>query len=122
MRFIKQDDTETEVGKLLSNAKRIRIAVAYWGAGVSKRIGLLGLNNCDIEIVCDLLSGSCNPDEVAKLRDTLGNDRVLKCPKLHAKVWLVEGSCILGSSNASAFRMSRASSETSTAFNGRDSS
>jgi PLD-like domain len=101
MKFLNRDDTEGEVGKLLSNAKRIRIAVAYWGQGVSERLGLLSSKTCDIEVVCDLLSGACNPDELTKLRDALGHDRVLKCRKLHAKVWLVDGRCILGSSNAS---------------------
>jgi hypothetical protein len=60
-----------------------------------------------------LLSGACNPDEVTKLRDGLGHDRVMKCRNLHAKVWLVDGRCVLGSSNASANGLAQEGQETS---------
>jgi hypothetical protein len=112
MKFIKSDDAKRELEILLSHAKRIRIAVAYWGQGVSERLGLLNLENCDIEVVCDLLSGACNPDELSMLRDTLGRSRVLKCPRLHAKVWIADGRCILGSSNASANGLAQQGLET----------
>jgi hypothetical protein len=112
MQFINSDDAEGKLVILLSNAKLVRIAVAYWGQGISEWLGLLKLENCDIEIVCDLLSGACNPDELKKLRDTLGRNRVLKCPRLHAKVWIADGRCILGSSNASANGLAQQGLET----------
>ena len=50
-------------------------------------------------MICDLLSGSCNPAPIAALRrDGIA---VLTLHRLHAKVWINGNDVILGSANAS---------------------
>jgi hypothetical protein len=91
--------TENAIRDLLRTGGPIKVAVAYWGAGATERLGLG--NREDVEVVCDLRSGSCNPDEIRKLRDAIGLQNVLTLDNLHAKVWLAPTQAIVGSSNAS---------------------
>ena len=101
MKFVDGTKAKSEIRKLLVDAKHIRIAVSYWGDGAVDALEIQRLNGRDIKIVCDLLSGACNPDEINKLRDVFGSDCVRKLAKLHAKVWIIDNHVILGSSNAS---------------------
>ena len=52
-----------------------------------------------MRIICDLLSGACNPGEITALRDR--GIRVKTLDRLHAKVWINGNEVILGSANAS---------------------
>lgn len=92
---------KTDIRELLKDAQKIRIAVAYWGKEAVSKLDLHKLNGRDIEVICDLLSGGCNPDEIKELQSRIGPNKVLTCDGLHAKVWLTERAAIIGSSNAS---------------------
>jgi hypothetical protein len=100
--FLRGPDVEREAKELISQAARIRVAVAYWGSGSFKRIDAESLVNKDIVIVCDLMSGACDAAEIESLQKTLGKSRVLTRDRLHAKVWLADRGAIVGSSNVSA--------------------
>jgi hypothetical protein len=88
----------------LSRCKWARVAVAFWGEGAIEKLGLeaAAKRKADIEVVCDLMSGGCNPLVIRRLRSLLGTQRVLTRDSLHAKVWITDVGAILGSSNASA--------------------
>jgi len=100
--FLKGTDIERKAQELISKASRVQLAVAYWGAGSSNWLVNQGLANKDVLIICDLLSGACNPGVIKKLQEALGVDRVLTRDGLHAKVWLTNNAAIVGSSNMSA--------------------
>ncbi len=93
---------EAEIKKLISSSKTLQIAVPYWGRGSRRRLELDKLRAQDVTIVCDLLSGCCDPDEIKALQDEFGRSPVLTCDSLHAKVWLTDRGAVFGSSNASA--------------------
>jgi hypothetical protein len=79
------------------------LAVAYWGDGAIKSLDMVTAveHGARIEVICDLMSGACNPKEIRKLRELLGAERVLTRTGLHAKVWITDAGAVLGSSNAS---------------------
>lgn len=99
MEFLYGQAITNRIRGLIATGGPVKAAVAYWGAGASGGLGIVP--GTDLTIVCDLLSGACNPAEIASLRETLGNERVLTLDNLHAKVWIGEGEVIVGSSNAS---------------------
>jgi hypothetical protein len=99
LKFLETVNTRTEIRKLLKGGDLVRAAVSYWGAGAIEGLGIAEGQNLDV--VCDILSGGCNPDEVRRLQRILGAPRVRTYDRLHAKVWLSERSAVLGSSNAS---------------------
>ena len=80
----------------------LKVAVAYWGDQALKKTGLQSRINTDpktVQVLCDLESGSCNPDEIQKL---INADVQVKSLKgLHAKVWISENMVVIGSANAS---------------------
>lgn len=83
-----------------------QIAVAFWGIGAAEALGLLTCSK-EPKIVCNLLSGGTNPEEIAKLQDALKarfgkNFRIKHNSRLHAKTYLSPKGAIIGSSNASA--------------------
>jgi len=93
------------VQKMLSGAE-IRIAVAFWGLGATKELGLLSCHTAP-KIICNLLSGGTNPNEIEEiqkaLRTRFGDDfNIMQNDRLHAKVYLSTKGVIIGSSNASA--------------------
>lgn len=99
IRFLDGVATTAEVRRLVTSGKPVMAAVAFWGEGVTKSLGIT--KNSHVEIVCDVLSGGCNPREIRRLRDVLGPERVRTADGLHAKVWFTDQEVILGSSNAS---------------------
>jgi hypothetical protein len=99
MKFLETFDTISEIRSLLDTGDPVRAAVSYWGDGAVDSLGIT--KGRDLIVVCDVLSGGCNPAEVRKLMGVLGSDRVLTYDRLHTKVWLASGSAIVGSSNAS---------------------
>jgi hypothetical protein len=100
MEFLDTSATNDQIRKILASNKPVRAAVAYWGDGAVKQIGIHDGQN--LTVICDLMSGCCNPKEVKKLQRLLGTSNVLTHDRLHAKVWLGESTAVLGSSNASA--------------------
>ncbi len=98
--FLDTSTTEQAIRDLLAEGGSARAAVAYWGAGATKRLRIKA--GQDLTVVCDLMGGSCNPDEVRKLQSLIGPEKVRTHDRLHAKVWIGKAAAILGSSNASA--------------------
>ena len=83
----------------IAEGSDIRLAVAFWGAGASKALGLIQGRNA--RVICNLISGGTNPAEIRKLQ-AHGID-VRKHPALHAKIGVVgNGLSFVGSSNMSA--------------------
>ena len=98
LRFLTGDEIARAVKKNISEAGPTRLAVAYWGKGAAKRLGLFK-NTKDVKILCDVYSLSCNPNEL---------DRLLECKfeiktinGFHAKVYLTKKRAVIGSANAS---------------------
>ena len=80
----------------------LKVAVAYWGDQALEKTGLqsrINTNPKTVQVLCDLESGSCNPDEIQKLIDADVQVKSLK--GLHAKVWISENMIVIGSANAS---------------------
>jgi hypothetical protein len=87
------------MSELVPNSDRADLAVSYWGRGAAERLGLL--LSKDTRIVCDLLSGCCNPAEIERIRQLPGV-QVRHLAGLHAKVYWTPTMMIVGSANASA--------------------
>lgn len=101
MKFIDGPGAERQIKRLLKDASKIRVAVAYWGPGAVHRLGLDVLSARDVRVYCDVRSGGCDVTEVKLLMNLLGEDAVRTCDTLHAKAWVTESAAIVGSSNAS---------------------
>jgi len=86
--------------KALARAEELDLAVAFWGNGASELLGISD-GRARIRIVCDLMSGACNPHELRRLRLTPGV-AIRNAPGLHAKVYLAPTEAIVCSANASA--------------------
>ena len=100
MRFLAGADIQKKVRTIGSRDGEVLAAVAYWGKGAAKRTGLAKHRRpADVRIICDLMSGACNPNEVDDLKK-LGF-RVKTLNHLHAKVWIGGDNIIVGSANAS---------------------
>jgi PLD-like domain len=108
-KFVSGNEIVKAIHNALSATKKADFAVAYWGKGAAKRLGLikaakrLGLDNAkkkqDRRIICDLWSYNCNPDELEKLLE-LGF-KLKAQDKFHAKVYITTNTVIIGSANAS---------------------
>lgn len=85
------------VQKLTTTSKDMRIAVAFWGVGGAKKLGLK--RGKKVKVICNLESGATNPEAISELK-SLGVT-VKTNPRLHAKVYCGDTQVILGSSNAS---------------------
>ena len=100
MRFLSGPDIQAQVSQLASRSGDVMAAVAYWGKGAAERTGLTDNDRpAGVRVICDLLSGSCNPAEIETL-DRLGVS-VRTLDRLHAKVWISGDDVIVGSANAS---------------------
>ena len=100
MRFLAGTDIQAQVRPLASGSGEVMAAVAYWGKGAAKQTGLAEHKNPKaVRVICDLLSGACNPDEIETLAH-LGFS-VSTLDRLHAKVWIAGDNVIVGSANAS---------------------
>ena len=94
MRFLAGTDIQAQVRRLASGSGEVMAAVAYWGKGAAKQTGLAEHKNPKaVRVICDLLSGACNPDEIKTLAH-LGFS-VSTLDRLHAKVWIVVKHALL---------------------------
>lgn len=87
------------MSEFISNSERADLAVSYWGRGAAEHLRL-ELSK-ETRIVCDLLSGCCNPAEIDKIRRIAGV-QVKHLTGLHAKLYWTPTMMIVGSANASA--------------------
>lgn len=86
--------------QLLSESKKIRLAVAFWGEGA---VGMFGKNPTrDVQIICNLKMGGTNPDAIDDLRKKYGAKSVKQMDLLHAKVYIGDDCAIISSANMSA--------------------
>ncbi|WP_010510526.1 phospholipase D family protein [Komagataeibacter europaeus] len=83
--------------KALNKATNACFAVAFWGRGAAEEIGMG--DGMDIRIVCNLLTGGTNPDEIRKL--IRRGAKVRQLNNLHAKIGVTDHFSFLGSSNMS---------------------
>lgn len=73
------------------------LAVAFWGRDASR---ILGLKAKVTRVICDLFSGSCNPQEIRFLLES--GVQVYDVKGLHAKVYIGQNAVVISSANASA--------------------
>ena len=96
-KLITEDAALTEIKKL-GKGQEVRFAVAFWGTGSADNLNIEA--TAEAKVLCNLQSGCCDPDEIAKLKNMDGVT-VLTHPSLHAKVYLSPKGALVGSSNAS---------------------
>ncbi|MGB1214273.1 MAG: phospholipase D family protein [Pikeienuella sp.] len=77
--------------------QRADLAVAFWGKNALKNLGIQ--DGKGVRIVCNLMSGGTNPDEIDALREIGASVRQLN--DLHAKIGVVGDVSFVGSSNMS---------------------
>ena len=97
--FLSASECRAEIRRMLASNGPIQAAVAYWGEGAIRDLGIH--KGLDLTVVCDVRSGGCNTDVVEELIRLFGRKRILTHDRLHAKTWLAQSSAIIGSSNAS---------------------
>lgn len=84
--------------KIASSATAMDYAVAFWGAGSIKALGLSELR--EARIICNLTMGGTSPKVIRELID-IGFE-VRHLDTLHSKIYLFDDVAFVGSSNASA--------------------
>ena len=84
----------------LRDAKDVRLAVAFWGDGAADALGIDEGFGAKFRIVCNLMSGGTNPNEIRRLQGRGAEVRQLN--DLHAKIGVTDDLSFLGSSNMSA--------------------
>lgn len=100
MSFLTGPDIQAHVRRIASCVGEVMAAVAYWGEGAADRTGLAENPDAkNIRIICDLLSGACNPAEIETLMQLGITVRTLD--RLHAKIWINGDDVLVGSANAS---------------------
>ncbi|MGE3757738.1 MAG: phospholipase D family protein [Pseudobdellovibrionaceae bacterium] len=96
--FLNSENMRRKIVEALKSANSAKLAVAYWGEGAVKNLGLEKFDTRDLRIVCNLLSGGTNPNVINELQK---HAQVRHCTNLHAKVYLTGSAAIVSSSNAS---------------------
>lgn len=98
IRFLTEKQVPDVVEELLTNNNEACFAVAFWGKGAKKALGIKAGMKGHLKIICNLKSGACNPDEVRALMMCA---EVRMHPQLHAKIYWTPSAVVVGSSNAS---------------------
>ena len=98
MRFLTDGNIFQAVRRLVNGDEELLAAVAFWGRGAGNQTGISG-RAAPTRILCDLLSGACNPAEIEHLLEN--GVEVKYRPHLHAKVWVNGNEVVVGSANAS---------------------
>lgn len=97
--FLEGESYSRAVKLIATTSEPVDMAIAFWGSGASRMLtASLGAHR---RIVCDLVSGGTNPDEVRKLC-TMSHVTVKHCKNLHAKVLVTDTQALIGSANFSA--------------------
>lgn len=99
MRFLVDCQILDAVQQLVQREGELLAAVAFWGRGAGQQTGIAERAK-PTRILCDLLSGACNPAEITCLRRNV-HVEVKYRPHLHAKVWMNGNEVVVGSANAS---------------------
>jgi hypothetical protein len=84
----------------LLDGTELRCAVAFWGKGAVRKLFENGIVPKNARIVCDLIMGGTNPEELRALGAPT-NKNLRHSPGLHAKVYVSSQGLIVCSSNAS---------------------
>ena len=113
LKFCNTADTLAEVRAILKQADEAILAVAFWGEGAIKRLGLDQARPEKLTLVGDLESGACNPNEIDRLWQITGL-KIFSKAKLHAKVFWTEKAVLIGSANVSANGLGFEGGETDT--------
>jgi hypothetical protein len=98
LKLLREDDIGPEFRSLKKGIPELLIAVAFWGQGAIKELGLS--QGQKARVICNLNSSGCNPYVVETLIKTKGVT-VRSHPRLHAKIYAGRDFAIVGSSNAS---------------------
>jgi len=95
-KFVTGRDLTAAIHRVLAS-KKVRCAVAFWGAGAENSFGL-GVESA--RILCNLRAGGTNP---APLKTLLGRTgfTIRQCDRLHAKVYIGDDTAIVASANCS---------------------
>jgi hypothetical protein len=98
--FLDEVQALKAIRRLFNVARTAKIAVAFWGDGAVASLGL-DRSGLDIDVICNLDSGACNPIEIDRLRRLGPHASVRSDPRLHGKVYWTPDGVVVGSSNAS---------------------
>jgi len=98
LKFLTGDEIADATKRNIIKSGPTDLAVAYWGKGAAKRLGL-DENNKNVRILCDVFSLSCNPAELDYLLEC--GFEIKTISGFHAKVYLTETRAVIGSANAS---------------------
>jgi len=96
-KLVTEEAALTEIKKL-GKGQKVRFAVAFWGTNSVDKLKVKA--TAGAEILCNLQSGCCDPDEIENLTKMNGV-KVLAHSSLHAKVYISPKGALVGSSNAS---------------------
>lgn len=108
-RLLKKNEV-IEIAKNMISEGNLKIAIAFWGKGAAKELGLNRYTQ-NIKIICNLKMGGTNPYEIENIRNS-GID-IKQYDTLHSKYYLSNKAAIIGSSNASANGLSFQNTEIS---------
>lgn len=100
MNFLSNQSILEQVRNLVNEDGDVRAAVAFWGSKAVDQTGITHKRNGCVRVLCDLFSGSCNPNEIQTLLNC-SNVKVRTLYGMHAKVWANGDHVIVGSANAS---------------------
>src|SRR5258708_2971360 len=101
MHFLTEQTAPPLIIDALQKATSAKLAVAFWGEGAVERLGVRR-DHLEVEIICNLESGACNPAEIRRLIAMAPAVRIRSNPRLHAKLYWTANCAVVGSSNASA--------------------
>lgn len=91
---------QKHTSKWVREQNKLDIAVAFWGEGAIKELGL-DQPGRKFRVLLDLSAGASNPDEVRALWK-LAPKSVKVVERLHAKAYVTPSQALIGSANASA--------------------
>lgn len=100
MKFLSSQHILEQVQRLVCEDGDVLAAVAFWGCGAVEQTRIARKRNGCVRVLCDLFSGSCNPNEIQTLLN-FSNVKIRTLHGMHAKVWANGDHVIVGSANAS---------------------
>ena len=106
--FLFGTDIRARLVELIDSSSEINCAVAFWGNGAEELFATSPKKS--IRIICDLMSGACNPAVIRKLMSVGAAVKMVN--GMHAKVYWTPVGAIIGSANASANGLGEEGAET----------